>query len=80
MKVHEVVERKIMTRKIKRVYCNKCGKKINKFSNRYIDFLDVKKRWNFLSRYDNEIHTFQLCQKCYSEFIGQFKIPIDHKK
>lgn len=79
MKTHKIVEKKVRVKKVENIYCNRCGKKINRHSNKYVDFLDIKKRWNFLSKFDNEIHSFQLCQKCYINFISEFKIPVERE-
>ncbi len=62
----------------KNIICNKCEKKIEKnIHNYYDDFLEIKKRWNYHSSFDNEIHTFNLCEKCYKELINSFVIPIN---
>ncbi len=55
---------------VKSVYCNKCGIKIKK------DYLEIKKRWGFFSSFDNEVHSFHICENCYLKFINSFKIKV----
>ncbi len=58
--------------------CNKCNKNIKKNShNYYEDFLQVEKRWNYHSSFDNEVHKFNLCEECYKTIIGDFLVPVN---
>ncbi len=62
----------------KNIVCNKCKKDIEKnIHNYYNDFLQINKRWNYHSSFDNEVHTFYLCEECYKKFINTFLVPID---
>ena len=63
---------------IRRIFCNKCGREIPmKGDIAQEDVLDVEKRWGYFSQRDNEVHKFDLCEKCYDELIATFQIPIE---
>lgn len=63
---------------INKIFCNKCGKEIPiKGVIAQEDVLCVEKRWGYFSKRDNEVHRFDLCEKCYDELIESFQIPID---
>lgn len=69
------------TQTIKKIICNKCGKEILvKNSVPDADVLTVCKRWGYFSERDNEVHSFDLCEKCYDELVATFQIPIDIRK
>ena len=60
-----------------KVCCNVCGKEIEK--NRYHefpDYLHVEKVWGYDSDKDGVKHSFDICEKCYDEFISGFAIKI----
>ena len=40
------------------------------------DVLSVDKRWGYFSNKDNQVDSFDLCEKCYDEFVATFTIPI----
>ena len=66
------------TQTIEKIICNKCGTEIvvrNEIPE--ADVLSVNKRWGYFSKRDNEVHKFDLCEKCYDEMIATFQIPID---
>lgn len=59
------------------VKCNCCGKEIASDKYGYTsDYLSVNKRWGYNSSFDNEIHSFDICEECYKNIISNFKIPI----
>ncbi len=63
---------------IDKIICNKCGKEI--VVNNGIPEADVfsaEKRWEYFSQKDNEVHSFDLCEKCYDELVATFRIPVD---
>ena len=65
-------------KEVKKIICNKCGKEI--VVERGVpkeDTFSVEKRWGYFSEKDNEVHSFDLCEKCYDEWIATFSIPID---
>lgn len=54
------------------IVCNKCGREIVEE-----DVLAIEKRWGYFSSKDNEVHRFDLCEKCYDEWVSTFQIPIE---
>lgn len=66
---------------IKVVKCNKCGKEIfhdNKIIKEGIFSVDYK--WGYFSEKDREVHSFDLCEKCYDKLIKSFLIEVDVKE
>jgi Fe2+ or Zn2+ uptake regulation protein len=65
------------TKEINKIFCNKCGKEIAMNHGRLEeDVLSVDKRWGYFSNKDNQVDSFDLCEKCYDEFVATFTIPI----
>lgn len=63
---------------VNKIICNKCGKEINVLNGRpEEDVLQVKKRWEYSSGKDNEVHSFDLCEDCYDEMTKAFLIPVE---
>lgn len=66
------------TKELKKVICNKCGKEIQVAGGVMSeDMLEVEKRWGYFSDKDNRRDHFELCEKCYDEFVGSFLIPVE---
>ena len=72
------------------VICNCCGKPIQKIYLSQIDgqdvpksfldfddYLEINKIWGYFSDYDNERHSFHICQSCYNKWINSFTIPVE---
>jgi ribosomal-protein-alanine N-acetyltransferase len=57
---------------VEKYICNRCGKEMAEE-----DMLSVDKRWGYFSTRDNEVHHFDLCEKCYDEIVATFQIPIE---
>ncbi len=59
------------------VYCNKCKRKVYDIEEEmnlpYIEF-DVS--FSYPSKFDNEKHSFQMCEFCYENFISNMKLPV----
>lgn len=55
-----------------KIVCNKCGREIENE-----DVLSIEKRWGYFSNKDNEVHKFDLCEKCYDEFVSTFQIKVE---
>jgi hypothetical protein len=36
--------------------------------------------WGKKSRWEGEEHEFHLCEQCYSELVGSFKLPLTDKE
>ncbi|MBQ8804549.1 MAG: hypothetical protein IJZ53_13040 [Tyzzerella sp.] len=65
-------------REVNKIICNKCGKEI--VVERGVpkqDVFSVEKRWGYFSGKDNEVHSFDICEACYDEWIAAFSIPVD---
>ena len=57
-------------------YCNRCGKEIRREEGAPAgEGLHVEKHWGYFSEKDGEIHTFDLCEKCYDQLTGEFMMP-----
>ncbi len=67
----------VVIEKVYSVKCNCCGKEIASDKYGYTsDYLSVNKRWGYNSSFDNENHSFDICEDCYKNIIKNFKIPI----
>ncbi len=65
------------TKEVGKIFCNKCGREIAVHQGRpEEDVLEVEKRWGYFSDKDNRVDSFDLCEKCYDEFVATFSIPI----
>lgn len=59
------------------VVCNMCGKKLEKDKYGYFpDYFHGEMTWGYNSRKDGRRDVFDLCEKCYDNFINGFKIKI----
>lgn len=68
----------VVQQEVDKVYCNMCGSEIQRDSlGVFYDYLDVEKDWGYLSRFDGQTHTFDLCSECYEKLIKSFKLPIE---
>ena len=66
------------TEKIEKIICNKCGKEILvRGGVPQEDVLEVRKRWGYHSRKDNQVDCFDLCEDCYDELIMSFRIKME---
>ena len=69
---------KVKVRMNKDVCCNVCGKKINiEQGIMKEDVFEAAKEWGYFSKYDLEVHKFNICEECYDNLISTFKIPIE---
>ncbi len=57
------------------IICNCCGESITELDQNS-DYLHIEKDWGYFSPFDLENHKFDICDKCYTSFIGTFKIPV----
>lgn len=62
---------------LKEISCNVCGK-IVPITNDVLkeDMFEAVKEWGYFSKYDVEIHKFNICESCYDAFTSSFKIPV----
>ena len=66
------------TEKVEKIICNKCGKEILvRGGVPQEDVLEVRKRWGYHSRKDNQVDCFDLCEDCYDELIRSFRIKME---
>ena len=66
------------TEKIEKIICNKCGKEnLVRGGVPQEDVLEVRKRWGYHSRKDNQVDCFDLCEDCYDELIRSFRIKME---
>lgn len=65
----------------KELNCNVCGKKIViEYGVFKEDMFEAQKEWGYFSKYDLEVHKFNICEECYDRMIASFKIPIEIRK
>lgn len=71
----------VFMRKKQKIYCNKCRKEF-KMKKGVVQegIFNLEYMWGFFSQKDGEIHTFDLCEKCYDNMIREFDIPVDIKE
>lgn len=64
-------------KKIIDLKCNKCGKNI-KVENNIVKegVFSIDYKWGYFSEMDGEIHSFDLCEECYGEFLKSFIIDV----
>jgi len=59
-------------------YCNLCGEEICRSEEiPKGEGLHVEKHWGYFSQKDGEIHSFDLCEKCYDRLTEMFTIPLE---
>lgn len=66
------------TNQLTEVVCN-CCKKSLEIKNGIITegVFSVGYAFGYFSAKDEEIHKFDLCEKCYDEWIKTFRIPVE---
>lgn len=62
-----------------KIYCNCCGEQISKIEtmNTYREYLHVEKSWGYFSDRDLTTHSFNICERCYQNWVDNFTIPIE---
>lgn len=67
------------TKEIQNIICNRCGRVIPVVGGvPQEDVLEVTKRWGYFSNKDNQEDKFDLCEACYDEIVGEFRIKIEN--
>lgn len=62
---------------VEEIYCNICGEEITKnIHSHFDDYLHIEKVWGYHSKKDGKKDDFDVCQRCYEEWIKTFKISI----
>lgn len=72
----KIIKKVVMeVQEVEQVVCNKCGNtiEVNK-DGELVDYLAINKKWGYLSDFDGEEHSIDLCQKCYKQLTKEFKI------
>lgn len=68
------------TKEVSKIICNKCGREITAVGGRLQeDVLSVDKRWGYFSEKDNQVDSFDLCERCYDEWISTFLLPPERR-
>ena len=65
-------------KELEQVVCNKCGKQM--LVDRGIvkeGQFSIKYGWGYFSEKDGQVHQFDLCERCYDEYISSFLIPVE---
>ena len=71
-------EREAVITDVTNVFCNYCGRNIQKDTNGYFeDHISISKDWGYHSQYDGESHHIDLCANCYEGWISEFQIPLE---
>ena len=75
MRQYQTVNRE--TKEVKAIFCNRCGREIpvvDGTPREGVFSADVA--WGYFSETDGERHSFDLCESCYDEIVGAFRIPV----
>ena len=60
------------------VICNCCGKKmVVKDGVLREGVISVHHAWDFFSEKDGEVHHWDMCEECYDNLLGQFRVEPD---
>lgn len=64
--------------RLETVLCNMCGKRIAVRDGIVREGAAAfDHAWDYFSEKDGEVHHFDLCESCYDELVGGFRIPVD---
>ena len=64
--------------RLESVICNRCGRKLavrNGIVREGVFSSDHA--WDFFSEKDGEVHHFDLCEECYDEVTGEFRVAVE---
>lgn len=65
----------------KEIYCNCCGKRMKMEKGIAKEgVFTVEQHWGYFSEKDGQVHSFDLCETCYDQFIGKFCLPVEVKE
>ncbi len=60
------------------VICNHCKKELLVENGILKEgCFDVNASFGYFSDKDGQIHSFDLCEKCYDEMIAKFRVPVE---
>ena len=67
--------------KLTKIVCNQCGDETDAAGGLVrADFITVEKQWGYFSGKDLEVHSFDLCEKCYDRLRAGFKVPVEIRR
>lgn len=67
--------------KLIKILCNQCGRPLQLVNGQIREGVcTVETSWGYFSEKDGEDHQFDLCEKCYDEWIQKFKIPVKSRE
>ena len=64
--------------RLESMICNRCGRKLavrNGIVREGVFSSDHA--WDFFSEKDGEVHHFDLCEECYDEVTGEFRVAVE---
>ncbi len=63
------------------IQCNRCGKKLLIENGELAEGCFFgKQNFGYFSRKDRTTQSFELCEDCYDQWIGSFKVPVTEKE
>ncbi len=66
---------------VKEMFCDRCGKKIHVKDGIVMEgVFSFEYEWGFFSNKDGEIHSADLCEKCYDEVVSLCNIKVIKKE
>ena len=63
--------------KTEKIFCNMCGKEIEKTDGIFHDHIHIEKKWGYFSDKDGEVYSFDICEKCCDKLLESFSLPAD---
>lgn len=66
---------------LKKVFCNKCGREMPVENGMLrAGCFGADQIFGYFSRKDGDHHKWDLCEQCYDELVGTFRIPPSKKE
>lgn len=66
---------------LKEVICNCCGRQLLVENGMLKDAAyEGRQAFGYFSHKDGMVHRFDLCEKCYDEMVGTFKVPVEESE
>lgn len=74
--INRAAVRDIALKTTSSVICNVCGEEISNNPYGYLDnYISIKKKWEYGTKFDGERHSIDICACCYEKFLDSLKIP-----
>lgn len=61
-------------RKNDQIFCNCCGRELEREGGRYRDHLHIVKSWGYLSEQDGIVEELDICPECFEKWKRTFAI------